>query len=147
MQKAQFRVWLEQGRKLKAAGARLANCRRVETFEGDLDTQYDADRLAGLIDRLTYTSEDERYRTSPKHKVPINGNVYEGTATLKSAVRLYRDFRCGGVQTACSTGAPAKRRTHWPDWPQPNDEDLLALAQGYGTVHPVPRSPHHRCRR
>ena len=139
MQEARFRVWLEQERKLEAVGARLANCRRVERFEGDLNTQYDADRLAGLIDRLTYTREDERYRTSQKHKVPINGNVYEGTATLKSAVRLYQEFRREGVQTASSTGAPAKRRTqerrnqrpgaHWPDWPQPNDEDLLALAR------------------
>ena len=66
MQEARFRVWLEQGRKLETFGARLANCKRVERFEGDLDKQYDADRLAGLIDRLTYTREDERCRTSPE---------------------------------------------------------------------------------
>ncbi len=138
MQEARFRVWLGQGRKPNVVGARLANCRRVEAFEGDLDAQYDADRLVGLLDRFTYTREDERYGASPKHKVPINGDVYEGTATLKNAVRLYRDFRREGVQTACSE-APAKRRTqerrnqrpgaHWPNWPVPNDEDFLVLAR------------------
>ncbi len=77
--------------------------------------------------------------SDPKHKIPIKGNSYNGTATLKSAVNLYRDFRNAGCGTAGSTGAPAKRwpqerqtrrpGAHWPVWPQPNDEDLLTLAR------------------
>ena len=75
----------------------------------------------------------------PEHEIPIDGNIYKGTATLKSAVSLYRQFRnaCGGA--AGSAGAPAKRRPqkrltrrpgeHWPVWQQPNNEDSLEIAR------------------
>ena len=133
MQEARFKVWLGVERELNArtVGSRISNCRRVEHYEGDLDAHYDADGLAGLMDRLN--------PRGPEHKIPINGNIYNSTATLKSAVSLYRDFRNAGCGTAGSTGAPAKpwpreRQTrrpgaHWPVWPQPNDEDLLKLAR------------------
>ena len=141
MQEARFEVWLDVGRGLntRTVGSRISNCRRVEAFEGNLDDQYDADGLADLIERLTYSREDARHRRNPKHKVPINGDIYNGTATLKSAVGLYRDFRSDRGATAGSTTVPAKRRSlarrtrrpgvHWPVWPQPTDEDLLELAR------------------
>ena len=97
------------------------------------------DGLACLIDRLTYSRKDARHRRNPKHKVPSDGDIYNGTATLKSAVSLYRDFRSDGDGTACSTLVSAKRRpqvrrvrrpgAHWPVWPQPSAEDLLDLAR------------------
>ena len=131
MQEARFKVWLERGRSAGTVNSRISNCRRVERYEGDLDARYDADGLAGLTDRLN--------PSDPKHKIPIKGNSYNGTATLKSAVNLYRDFRNAGCGTAGSAGAPAKRwpqerqtrrpGAHWPVWPQPNDEDLLTLAR------------------
>ena len=133
MQEARFKVWLGVERELNArtVGSRISNCRRVEHYEGDLDAHYDADGLAGLMDRLN--------PRGPEHRIPINGNIYNGTATLKSAVSLYRDFRNAGCGTAGSTGPPAKRwprerqtrrpGAHWPVWPQPNDEDLLKLAR------------------
>ena len=129
MKKARFKVWLSGKRELNArsVGSRISNCRRVEHYEGDLDTHYDADGLASLMDCLS--------PRGPKHRIPINGDIYNGTATLKNAVGLYRDF----CRTVGSPGAPAKRRTqerqtrrpgaHWPVWPQPNDEDLLELAR------------------
>ena len=131
MQEARFKVWLERGRSAGTVNSRISNCRRVERYEGDLDARYDADGLAGLTDRLN--------PSDPKHKIPIKGNIYNSTATLKSAVNLYRDFRNAGGGTAGSTGAPAKRwprerqtrrpGAHWPVWPQPNDKDLLTLAR------------------
>ena len=133
MQEARFKVWLGVERELTAGtvGSRISNCRRVEHYEGDLDAHYDTDRLADLMERLN--------PRGPEHKIPINGNIYNGTATLKSAVSLYRDFRNAGGGTAGSTGAPAKRRrqerrtrrpgTHWRVWPQPSDEDFLELAR------------------
>ena len=133
MQEAEFKVWLGVERELNArtAGSRISNCRRVEHYEDDLDAHYDADGLAGLMGRLN--------PAGPAHKIPIDGDIYNGTATLKSAVGLYRDFRNAGSGTGDSTGAPAKRRpqlrrtrrpeAHWPVWPQPSDEDLLELAQ------------------
>ncbi len=69
----------------------------------------------------------------------IDGDVCKGTATLKSAVALYRDFRKGAGRTAASSGIPEVRRprqrqgpgpkTQWPAWPHPKDEDLLELAR------------------
>ena len=131
MQEARFKVWLEGGRSAGTVNSRISNCRRVERYEGDLDARYDVDGLAGLTDRLN--------PSDPKHNIPIKDNSYNGTATLKNAVNLYRDFRNAGCGTAGSTGAPAKRwpqerqtrrpGAHWPVWPQPNDEDLLTLAR------------------
>ena len=85
-----FRAWLtvERGLKASTVGSRIGNCLRVERHEGDLDAHYDADELADMLRRL-----DPR---EPGHGIPIAGDVYSGTATLKNAVRLYRDFRKGG---------------------------------------------------
>ena len=133
MREARFKVWLGVERELNAGtvGSRVSNCRRVERYEGDLDDHYDADGLAGLMDRLN--------PGEPKHKIRINGNIYNGTATLKNAVSLYRDFRNAGSGTVGSVSGsttrqpkePRSRRpgVHWPVWPQPNDEDLLELAR------------------
>ena len=98
-----FKVWLGTARELSAGTvrSRISNCMRVEHHEGDLDVLYDSDGLAGLIDRLN--------PKKPKHKVPINGNIYNGTATLKTAVGLYRDFRDSGGGKADLTEAPSKR--------------------------------------
>ncbi len=132
MQETRFENWLGAVRGLseRTIGSRLSNIRRVEAFEGDLDAFYDADGLDGLIERL--------HPANPKHKVPINGNLYNGTATLKSAVSLYCEFRRAHGSTAEAVGIPAKRQPQgrptlrqiadWPVWPQPADKDLLALA-------------------
>ena len=133
MQEAQFKVWLGVERELNArtVGSRISNCRRAEHYEGDLDAHYDADKLAGLMDRLN--------PGRPEHKIPIDGNIRNGTATLKNAVALYRAYRNAGSATTGSTETAAKRppherRTrrpsaHWPDWPQPDDNELLELAR------------------
>jgi len=134
VQEELFKVWLraERGQSAGTVGSRISNCKRVEHFEGDLDAHYDADGLAGLMDRLN--------PKRPEHKVPINGNIYNGTATLKSAIGLYRDFRNAGSGNAASTEAPrAKQRPQvrrtrqpgadWPSWPTPSDEDLRELAR------------------
>ena len=101
MQEARFRVWLGERMKYNTVGSRISNCRRVERYEDDLDVHYGVDRLAGLLDRLN--------SSRPEHKIPIDGNLSKGTATLKNAVRLYRDFRNAGAGTTGPTGARAKR--------------------------------------
>lgn len=48
--------------------------------------------MRGLLDRLTY-GRDEGARNAPtRHRIPIDGDPYTGTATLKSAVNLYAKF-------------------------------------------------------
>ena len=103
MQEEQFEAWLRVEREQVAdtVRSRISNCKRVERHEGDLDSHFDADGLAGLMDRLN--------PSGPEHEIPIDGNDYTGTATLKSAVRLYRDFRNAGGAGG-STGATVKPR-------------------------------------
>ena len=88
MQEAQFEGWLRDERKQnpRTIRSRISNCKRVERFEGDLDGHWDADRLGGLAIRLVYSMKDERDGGRPKHRVPIDGNVYKGTATLRNSV-------------------------------------------------------------
>lgn len=141
MREMQFSNWLGLNRGLRpqTVNSRINNCKRIEEFEGALDAQYDKDRLAGLIERLTYSREDDQYNKPQRHKVPIDGNIYNGSATLKSAAILYRDFRrdggdAAGAERRPEEPRPRKRRTRgsaasWPDWPQPDEEDLLDLAR------------------
>lgn len=95
MDSAGYQKWLLSSKGLKHATclSRVSNCAKVERYEGDLDAHYSQDRLASLLERLTYTIDDERHEAPPRHQVPIKGNVRRTTATLKSAVTLYRDFR------------------------------------------------------
>lgn len=90
MRELEFINWLEKNNYDKnTISSRVSNCRRVEDFEGDLDYHYNIDKMSGLIDRLTYTIKDSRSNTPHRHSIPINGDVYNGTATLKAAVKLY----------------------------------------------------------
>lgn len=94
MHRRRFETWLHTvwGLDAGTVASRISNCERVEKFEGDLDDQFDADGLRRLMERLTYSTEDKRFRRNPKHNVPIAGNIHNGSATLKSAVKLYREF-------------------------------------------------------
>ena len=74
--------------KLEARQSRVSNCRRVEEFLGNLDQHWRADRLEHVIDTLTFS----RYDSAPKHNIPIDGDPYTGTATLRAATRLYAKF-------------------------------------------------------
>lgn len=123
MKETTFRAWLEFERGLKAStvGSRISNCRRVERHEGDLDAQYDADELAGVLRRL-----DPR---EPGHGIPIAGDLYNGTATLKNAVRLYRDFRKDGDRRVVPE--------YNPDRPTPIEQATTQEDAAVNDAHPV----------
>ena len=95
MLESDFRIYLRNVRshKEKTISNRLANCRRVEHYEGDLDGHFDNDQCQNLLYRLTYSTDDQDRKRQPKHDVPIDGNLRNGTATLKQAVGLYTEFR------------------------------------------------------
>ena len=59
MQKTHFKTWMASERKFndRTISSRMSNCERVEEFEGDLDSHFDADGLRQLIERLAYTKE------------------------------------------------------------------------------------------
>jgi hypothetical protein len=90
-----FRAWLAPKFEPNVSAARFANCRTVERAYGDLDTAFETDQLTAIIDELTYSVGDERTGRQNPSRIPINGNIRNGLATLKAAVRLYLAFRQG----------------------------------------------------
>jgi hypothetical protein len=96
----EFERWLTWDYKIKngapmdpkGRSSRLSNCKRLEAFEGDLDQRFANDRFRRLRERLRYSRDDERAGAPPRHKIPIDGNTREGTATYRSALNLYFQF-------------------------------------------------------
>ena len=136
MRKDEFARYLREvrGYDEKTVRSRLSNCARLEKYEGDLDAHFDYDRMNDLIDRLAYSTEQEQRNRPPRHKVPIRGNLRNGSATLKYAARLYRDFRAGvgdPGRRADSAGGKRERvaAAAWPDWAIPSEGDMLGLAR------------------
>lgn len=100
MRDRDFEFWLVTIYKISGGGAmvgsardvRLGNCRRVEEYEGDLDAHFAKDQMYGLLRRFEYGRDEEARNVSPRHRIPINGDRYTGTATLKAALNLYLKF-------------------------------------------------------
>lgn len=90
-----YQKWLlsVKGLKRSTCQSRISNCAKVERYEGDLDLHYECDRLESLLQRLSYTADDERREHPARHSVPLAGSLRRGSAPLKSAVTLYRDFK------------------------------------------------------
>lgn len=88
-----FKEWLEKKEyTFSTIQNRISNCRNVENYEGDLDEHFQKDYGISLLERLAYSTADERDNLPANHKVPINGNIRNGSGTLKQAVKLYMDF-------------------------------------------------------
>lgn len=135
MRRDAFIDWLIQsGQLTSTATSRAANCKAVErAYVMDLDT-LSPSALAALLEEFEYTKEEQRSGRPVRHKVPIDGNLYDGTATLKSALKLYRDFRIApDPRPAPIPGHPPSPRkppsAGWPEWEPPSDDDSLLLAR------------------
>ena len=127
--------------KEKVISSRISNCENVERHEGDLDQHAAEDRLAGLLSRLAYSSDDQRRGQPPRHRVPIVGNLRTGSATLKAAVNLYKQFceawppgapRPEGDKRSIGPQPPKPPKVPigaWPTWHQPNEAEVLVLAK------------------
>ena len=136
MQRDEFQRYLREvrGQGESTVGTFLSRCVRLEKWEGDLDALFDRDRMEDLIDRLTYSAEDERQGLQPRHNVPIRGDRRKTSAALKTAASAYRDFRAGvgdPGRRADSAGRKRKRAAAapWPDWPEPSEGDMLGPAR------------------
>jgi hypothetical protein len=74
--RSDYRAWLEaQGYGAGTVVAQLHRVGRVEDHYGDLEQQFRADRLAGVVDALRYTTDDERHRRPDPSRIPIDGNL------------------------------------------------------------------------
>ena len=105
-----FKNWLlASGLKKSTAENRVANCETVEREQSvDLDVCYANDRCEHLIDLLTYSREDKGKNRPPRHSIPINGDVYNGTATCKAAVKKYVAYKDAGGMVRGKPVSPKK---------------------------------------
>jgi len=95
-----FKKWLlteyvQRNGKLLGKGtqiSRVANCSTVEQMEGSLDDHFRRDGMRGLLERLSYSSDDAREGRPARHSVPIDGDIANGTSTYRAAINLYRKF-------------------------------------------------------
>lgn len=95
MEKNSFYKWLETIKKYnkRTCDSRISNCMRIEKHYGDLDEIYDKNKCEELKMELNYLMEEFRKGIPPKHRVPIDGDIYNGTATLRNALNLYLEFK------------------------------------------------------
>jgi hypothetical protein len=139
MREEKFNSWLLSKFKKTVAQSRFSNCVRVESNVGDLDEHYQKDECNSIIEKLTYSAKDQRNNVPKRHPIEIDGNIYNGTATLKQAVKLYVQFRNGIEPTQVSGSTTTskeqivkknkKPKQEWPEWLRPSNDDLYELVK------------------
>jgi len=121
------------------AKSRKTNCLTVCKYEGDLDIHFEKDSCHTVIDKLSYSIEDESHKRQPRHKIPINGNIRNGSATLKQAVKLYVDFRKSKKDDIIIENPPIVKKdrvitktnnhSNWSKWELPTEDEIYQLAK------------------
>lgn len=137
MRRDAFINWLtDQGQKKSStAAARASNCATVERSykNKDLDTM-SKNEFSQLLEKFEYSKVDERAGSPKRHEVSINGDLYNGTATLRGALKLYYNFRFhpDADPPKPSSAPDAAPRSPvvgaWPQWEAPSEDDSLLLA-------------------
>lgn len=135
MQRSAFFDWLvARPQQPDAARSRAANCATVERERRiNLDALSDAEFLQ-LRDEFRYSKADQRAGRLVRHGVPIDGDQYTGTATLRVALKLYYEFRFRpDARPALPGGGPPPSGEKaaagdWPQWEAPSEDDSLLLA-------------------
>lgn len=94
MRTEQYKQWLElQQYQANTIAAQMHRAGRVEEYFGDLDTHYEADRLASVSQALAYTMTDRRNNRPNPTPIPFDGDPYNNLASYRDAVNRYRRFR------------------------------------------------------
>ena len=92
-----FRLWLRNARgyQPRPIGDAVSRCRRVELHYDaekiiDLDDLFGNDRLVSLLEHLVCTPSGKC-----RHRIPFRkgADPSKGTASLRSAVKRYQEFR------------------------------------------------------
>ncbi|MBE2274514.1 MAG: hypothetical protein IAE62_09655, partial [Flavobacteriales bacterium] len=97
MRRDEFRNYLlANGKSSSTTNNRISNCQNIENYYGDLDELFKSNKIESILEELEYSLSDEKADKKQKHKVQINGNIRTGSATLKSALKLYIDFILNG---------------------------------------------------
>lgn len=100
---SRFEAWmLACGNDTAATKSRVSNLRRIESSYGDLDALYAEDGLASILEGLTYTASDANSGAANPTLIPIDGDIRNGLATLRSALNKYKQFRQDVVRATIS---------------------------------------------
>lgn len=89
-----FEDWLARERRYSPAGARSVATRiqRLADAYGDLFEHHRRDGLETVLNQLAYGTLDKRLDRKNPSGVPIDGDLLNGLASLKSAANLYRKY-------------------------------------------------------
>ena len=83
MKKQEYKQWLERQKyQANTITAQMHRAGRVEEFYSDLDTHYDTDRLASVIDALHYSMEDRRHERLNPTKIPFDGDPLQQSCVI-----------------------------------------------------------------
>jgi len=148
----EFETWLARSYRTpngdpmdsRTVATRFSGTRRLDKALGDLEGHWTRDRGRSVLAKLRYSRGDAGRGVAPLHAIQIHGDPYTGTATLRRSAVLYFEFCSawpaglaapvvGETPSIPAGDAPTRRRgsgrAAWPTWPEPNDDDLLALAR------------------
>ena len=89
----EFKEWLKKVCLYKdnTIDSRITNCKKVNDVYNLYD-YFKKGKTEEIIKLFTYTTDDKDSGLKPLHAIPINGNLYTGTHTYKSAIKLYFSF-------------------------------------------------------
>ena len=74
------------------ASPRVSSAKRVEQHLGDLDELFAQEDRDNILNRFTYTADDERAERPNPPPVPIDGVLRTGLASLQQSLKLYHSF-------------------------------------------------------
>lgn len=102
MKQDEFRKWLvANGQTDSSASSRVSSARRVEQHLGDLDELFAQEDRDSILNRFSYSAEEEREERANPSQVPVDGALCTGLASLQQALKLYYSFLT--VQTNAPT--------------------------------------------
>ncbi len=103
MREQKFRNWLENvykkqdGKPLKqrSKDTYVKDCRKIEAGDGyNLDKEFETDQMQNLLERYTYSGEDEEMgRKNPTNLDIETHRLYKTLGNYKVVMNRYREFR------------------------------------------------------
>ncbi len=95
MNRNSFYKWLKITKKydLETCASKVENCQEIESYYGDLDQIYAEDKFESLREEFKYLAEEQKKNIPPKHKIPMDEDIYNRTTTLRNALNLYSEFK------------------------------------------------------
>ena len=105
MDSQKFKQWLVnvKGQRESAAAARVAGAMRIDAEYDIYNNYYVVGKKDDLMELFKYSKTDEKHGVRPLVNITINGNIYDGMASLRQALKLYFEFLDTANVTTTST--------------------------------------------